>query len=141
MKKYMFFLLLWLSCSTPPPENIGLNEKSLSPCPSSPNCVSTESEDPGQAMAPITYTVSHLEAKEKVLAFLNSRKDAEILVNQREYIRAAFTIPILGFIDDVEFYLPVEKKIIHFRSASRSGYSDLGVNRGRMKEFTDFFKK
>ena len=39
---------------------------------------------------------------------------------------------IFRFIDDVEFYL-TEQGVIHFRSASRIGHSDLGVNRRRVE--------
>jgi len=34
----------------------------------------------------------------------------------------------------VEFFLDDATQTIHFRSASRLGYSDLGVNRKRMEE-------
>ena len=37
------------------------------------------------------------------------------------------------FVDDVEFLIDPEQKLIQFRSASRVGYSDLGVNRRRME--------
>jgi len=41
---------------------------------------------------------------------------------------------LLRFIDDVEFVFDDATKMIQFRSASRTGYSDLGVNRRRMEE-------
>jgi uncharacterized protein (DUF1499 family) len=37
-------------------------------------------------------------------------------------------------VDDVEFVFDDEAKTIHFRSASRTGYGDLGVNRARMEQ-------
>jgi uncharacterized protein (DUF1499 family) len=40
----------------------------------------------------------------------------------------------LRFIDDVEFVFDDETKTVHFRSASRTGYSDFGVNRRRMDD-------
>ena len=40
---------------------------------------------------------------------------------------------LLGFVDDAEFYLDAERKVIHVRSASRVGYWDLGLNRKRME--------
>ena len=36
------------------------------------------------------------------------------------------------FTDDVEFYVDNTAKVIHFRSASRVGRGDMGVNRKRM---------
>ena len=44
-------------------------------------------------------------------------------------------------IDDIEFYIDEENKIIHFKSASRVGYSDLGANRKRMDEIIKLFHK
>ncbi|MEM6404459.1 MAG: DUF1499 domain-containing protein, partial [Cyanobacteria bacterium P01_D01_bin.116] len=34
----------------------------------------------------------------------------------------------------VEFYFPSDENVIHIRSASRVGESDLGVNRTRMEQ-------
>ena len=46
---------------------------------------------------------------------------------------AEFTSQWMGFVDDVEFYLPDSPGVIHVRSASRLGESDLGVNRQRIE--------
>ena len=46
---------------------------------------------------------------------------------------AEFRTKFFRFVDDVAFYLPDAEKIIHFKSASRLGYGDLGVNRERME--------
>ncbi len=37
-------------------------------------------------------------------------------------------------VDDVEFYFPANENVIHLRSASRVGESDLGVNRRRVEQ-------
>jgi len=37
----------------------------------------------------------------------------------------------------VEFVLDDSARVIHFRSASRTGYYDFGVNRKRMQEISD----
>jgi len=39
----------------------------------------------------------------------------------------------MGFVDDVEFLIAPTAKVIHVRSASRLGESDLGVNRKRIE--------
>jgi uncharacterized protein (DUF1499 family) len=57
------------------------------------------------------------------------------LVEEDEsYLHYEFTSLLLRFVDDVEFLFDDESKTIHFRSASRTGYGDLGVNRKRMEE-------
>ena len=50
------------------------------------------------------------------------------------YLRYEFTSLIFRFVDDVEFFVDDVGEVIHFRSASRVGYSDLGANRRRMNQ-------
>ena len=50
------------------------------------------------------------------------------------YLHYEFTSLLLRFVDDVEFLFDDETKTIHFRSASRTGYGDFGVNRRRMED-------
>jgi uncharacterized protein (DUF1499 family) len=57
------------------------------------------------------------------------------------YIQAEFRSAILRFVDDVEFLFDERTKRLHFRSASRLGYSDLGVNRKRMEELGREFER
>jgi uncharacterized protein (DUF1499 family) len=57
------------------------------------------------------------------------------LVEEDEtYLHYEATSLLLRFVDDVEFLFDDETKTIHFRSASRTGYGDLGVNRTRMEQ-------
>ena len=59
-------------------------------------------------------------------------------MNTDEFLHIEFTSKIFRFIDDVEFYFD-EPRVIHFRSASRIGHSDMGVNRDRMEEIERLF--
>jgi uncharacterized protein (DUF1499 family) len=43
-------------------------------------------------------------------------------------------------VDDVEFLFDDDTTIVHFRSASRSGYSDMGVNRQRMTAIGEAYR-
>ncbi|CAB1059228.1 hypothetical protein D1BOALGB6SA_3986 [Olavius sp. associated proteobacterium Delta 1] len=47
-------------------------------------------------------------------------------------IYANFSL-IFQFVDDVELLFSDEKNLIHVKSASRIGYSDLGANRKRVE--------
>jgi len=58
----------------------------------------------------------------------------ELVKDTRNYLHYTFTSKIFRFVDDVQFYIVESDKTIHFRSASRRGYNDLGVNRDRMEE-------
>jgi uncharacterized protein (DUF1499 family) len=55
-----------------------------------------------------------------------------ISVDER-YLHVEMTSAFFRFVDDVEFLLDPEAGVIHVRSASRLGYSDLGVNRKRIE--------
>jgi uncharacterized protein (DUF1499 family) len=46
---------------------------------------------------------------------------------------------IFRFVDDVEFWIDAKNQVIHFRSASRVGHSDLGANRARMESIRKAF--
>lgn len=60
----------------------------------------------------------------------------EVVGMEGDYLRAEFTSRIFRFVDDVEFWVDGEEGLIHFRSASRVGRSDMGVSRERMTEIT-----
>ena len=106
----------------------------LSPCPSSPNCVSTQAQDESHAIAPLRYQKTRAEAKEALKAIIRSLPRTKLVEEDDTYLHYEFTSLLLRFVDDVEFLFDAEAKTIHFRSASRSGYGDLGVNRRRMEE-------
>ena len=67
-------------------------------------------------------------------------KRAKIITDEGDYLYAEFTSLIFRFVDDVEFSFDDGNKLIHFRSASRLGYSDLGANRKRMEEIRKGFE-
>ena len=111
-----------------------MSPKALAPCPSSPNCVSTQAQDERHAIAPFRYRKSRTEAKEAVKAAIGTMPRTRLLEEDEAYLHYEFTSLLLRFVDDVEFFFEDETKTIHFRSASRTGYGDLGVNRRRMEE-------
>lgn len=61
-------------------------------------------------------------------------KMTTIVESRDDYLYAEFMSGILGFVDDVEFSVKGDAdKVVHVRSASRIGRSDLGKNRKRME--------
>lgn len=108
--------------------------KQLPSCPSSPNCVSTQAQDEGHAIAPFRYRKTRAEAKEALKAAIATLSRTKLVEEDETYLHYEFTSFLLRFVDDVEFLFDDETKTIHFRSASRTGYGDLGVNRKRMEQ-------
>ena len=111
-----------------------MTARSLAPCPSSPNCVSTQATDEGHAIAPYRYRKSRAEAKEALKAAIATIPRTKLVEEDDAYLHYEFTSLLLRFVDDVEFLFDDESKTLHFRSASRVGYGDFGVNRRRMEE-------
>ncbi len=111
-----------------------MSQRTLSPCPSSPNCVSTQATDEDHTIAPFQYKKSRAEAKEALKSAIATLPRTKLVEEDESYLRYEFTSLLLRFVDDVEFLFDETTKTVHFRSASRTGYSDLGVNRKRMEQ-------
>ncbi len=108
--------------------------KQLPSCPASPNCVSTQAQDEGHAIEPIRYRKSRAEAKEALKEVIRSMPRTKLVEEDETYLHYEITSLLFRFVDDVEYLFEDETKTIHFRSASRTGYGDLGVNRKRMEQ-------
>ncbi|XOF35415.1 MAG: DUF1499 domain-containing protein [Candidatus Electrothrix sp. YB6] len=111
-------------------------------CPEAPNCVNSQTADEKHYIPPLHFTGTEQEAQDRLLQILESKDRTKILEVQDDYIRAEFTSALFRFIDDVEFYFPEkqdDERIIHVRSASRIGYSDLGANRKRIERIRSRF--
>jgi uncharacterized protein (DUF1499 family) len=137
-----FFLALFLfgGCSGPRPANLGVKDSRLSACPSSPNCVSSQSAGEGQRIEPLRFQGEPAEALERLRKIVRGMARTVIAGETPSYLHAEFRT-FLGFVDDVEFYIDAPPKTIHLRSASRVGYWDLGANRRRMESIRAEFEK
>jgi uncharacterized protein (DUF1499 family) len=137
IRRYVFMLALLfvlLDCSTNQTIPTGTSGGRLSPCPNSPNCVSSCSEDESHSVEPFPYQDNIEVARKKLISVIRSMKRSEIATAEKTYIHATFSSFLFRFVDDVEFSFDQEKKVIHVRSASRTGYYDFGVNRRRVEE-------
>jgi uncharacterized protein (DUF1499 family) len=119
----------------------GLPEGKLAPCPASPNCISTQSVEPKKHMPPLPYSGSREESRQVILSIVKSMPRVKVVAETDNYIHAEFRSRIFRFVDDVEFLFDEGEKVILFRSASRTGYSDLGVNRRRMQKISERYLK
>jgi len=104
----------------------------LAPCPSSPNCVSSQATD-NHFIEPLAIRGDTQFAFERLREILERRPDTSIISADGKNIRVEFKTR-LGFVDDGIFALDSENRVIHIRSASRIGYWDFGKNRGRIEE-------
>ena len=122
------------------PEGLGATNGRLSKCPDSPNCVCSQDDRPEHQIAPLKYQGDGPEAFERLADLLKSRKRTRIVKETDNYLQVEFTTPVLRFVDDGEFLLDEQERVIHVRSASRIGHSDMGANRKRIEEIRQAFE-
>lgn len=128
----IFLFSLLSACSGQIPKHFSDEPLTLSPCPSTPNCVSSyTSVENTHYIKPIRSSMSPNKKHHILLQLISQTDNAQVTHQSQHYIRAQYTSSFWGFVDDVEFIL--EEEQIHMRSASRLGYSDLGVNRKRLE--------
>ena len=133
-------LVLTTGCSGGrPPSSLGVTEGRLAPCPGSPNCVSSEAAAE-QRVEPLRYDGDAAQARARLLDVLNGMERVRIVQSTDDYLHAEFRSAVFGFVDDVEFYFS-PSGTIQVRSASRTGYSDFGVNRQRVETLRTRFSR
>jgi uncharacterized protein (DUF1499 family) len=126
-------VLVALSYLSQRPGNLGVTDGKLAPCPDTPNCVCSQTADVAHHMPPWKYTCPDEMVLPTLKKIVAESPRTQIVTEKDDYLYVEFTSLLFRFVDDVEFYIDKEKKMIHFRSASRAGKNDLGVNRKRME--------
>jgi uncharacterized protein (DUF1499 family) len=134
----LFFIVMSaVACAGHAQESRSATPTDLAPCPDSPNCVSTRSKEPDRTMPPLPYLNSGRESMDRLVDVVRQMKRATIVSATPSYLHVEFRSALFRFVDDVEFLMEDSARLIHFRSASRTGYYDFGVNRKRMKDISD----
>ena len=125
--------LRWMNQRTQPAGLSGSLSTELADCPDRPNCVSSTAERDLNHIAPIAMTGTVAESQARLKEIIAELPRSRIVESSDRYLRAEFRSRLLGFVDDLELLLDEEQKLIFVRSASRTGYSDFGVNRQRVE--------
>ena len=123
------------------PKNIGVVNGRLQPCSWKPNCVCSFDTDTGHGIAPLTFTGAWEAARERLLKVIGSQPRTRLVADEGPYLRIECTSLIMRFVDDLEFLFDPARSVIHVRSASRVGRSDLGVNRHRVEGIRQLFAR
>lgn len=113
---------------------LGVENGRLKKMPSTPNAVSSQSIPKDKYVPALPYNGTKSEAKKNLIGMLKGYEGVEIVQNDENYVYAVATSKKMKFKDDIEFYFNDAAQWIEFRSASRVGYSDNGVNRKRYEE-------
>jgi len=121
------------ACSGTRPDNLGIKDGKLLGCPASPNCVSSFAPDKKHHIDPFKYSASTERQLLRLKTLIAKMGNVRVVAEKDNYLYAEFTSKLFRFVDDAEFLLDDKTKTLYFRSASRLGYGDLGVNRKRIE--------
>jgi len=124
---------LLAGCHGARPASLGVRQGRLAPCPASPNCVSSLADDETHRIAPLPFAGTAAAAIERLARTVRTLPRASVITATDDYLHAEFRSAVFRFVDDVEFLADESAGVIHIRSASRVGTSDLGVNRRRVE--------
>lgn len=115
---------------------LGVKNERLTKCSSKPNCVTSFYPEDKDHYHPAIQTSDSFEViKSKII---ESELNWKLIKEEDNYLYFTFESSLMGFVDDVEVYLVGDQ--LHFRSASRVGYSDLGANKKRMLKLEAILK-
>jgi uncharacterized protein (DUF1499 family) len=120
---------------------LGEPVKTLKPCPSSPNCVSSQASDMKHRMEPIPFEGPVEAVQARLRKVIQAIPRSTITGEEPGYLAVSFCSRIFGFIDEAEFACHARSGLVHFRSGACSGYYDFGVNRSRMLRIAEEFRK
>ena len=148
----VFIAFLAAACSGSRPEHLGGPAESLTPCPESPNCVSSLSTSEQHSINAFQFEGDAKTALTKLQGIITAAPKAQIIFLGDHYLYAEFTSDLMGYVDDVEFLITPahaaegsfeqDKTLeIHVKSASRLGKSDFGANRERIESIRAQFNK
>ncbi len=104
----------------------------LKDCGKKPNCVCSF-QDPSDRGHHIEAMPVAKNPVEFIWQHFSSQKRVEMITRDSNYLHVVCYSKIFRFPDDVEFLYLEESSQLHFRSASRIGRSDFGVNRKRVE--------
>jgi uncharacterized protein (DUF1499 family) len=126
------------SCTASRPADLGLDAAGrLRPCPDSPNCVNSDEAGRSSSIEPLALAALGVEpdaALARVAEAIEATPRARVVTLEGDYLHAEYTSALFRFVDDLEVRLDREAGVLHLRSASRVGHSDLGANAARVED-------
>jgi len=120
---------------------LGMVNGKFSEIPNKQNSVSTETVYKDKLIEPLKLKGTVNESKEAMKKAFVSFGRIEIKQETDTYIYAVATTEKMKFHDDIEIYFDEKNGKIQYRSASRAGYGDMGVNRDRYNKIAKAYEK
>jgi uncharacterized protein (DUF1499 family) len=118
--------------------SLGLDNGNLKPLGAKPNGVSSQVE--GEKSVDAIPFAGDLETSKKLIKkACEQYGSAKIEEEATNYLHLVFTTGKMKYKDDVEFYFDETSKMIEYRSESRVGYSDMGLNKERYEAIVKIY--
>ena len=124
-----------------PKIDLGIKSGKFSEIPTSPNCVSSQTDQTEKKVAALTFKGGLVETKTAMKKAMQAYGSIEIKEETDTYIYAVATTGKMKYHDDIELYFDEVNALIQYRSASRAGYSDMGLNRERYDAIAKSYNK
>lgn len=110
-----------------------LSDSTLKPCPSSPNCVSSDASDSSHHIEGFILVESSEESWRAVTRVIETQPRTKVTLINATQLSAEVSSRVFGFVDDLDLEFRAGTGSVAVRSASRTGYWDLGANRSRVE--------
>lgn len=130
--------LSWQNSKRP---SLGVHQGQLKPLSHKPNAVSTQADKPSQWVEPWPIKSDRDQTLAAIANAVASYGGGQLQQQADYYLYYVFVTPKMRFRDDVEFYIDAQQGLVHFRSASRVGYSDLGLNNARYQALRTLYQQ
>ncbi len=113
---------------------LGLIEGRLATCPEKPNCTNSEyPDDADHYVTPLLMPNTSWDLLKDTLRTTVRQDGGEVKQVNEFYLASEYTSQTFEFVDDLEFRFDPNQEMLHIRSASRVGYSDLDANSERVQ--------
>ena len=121
----------------PVPSDLGVKEGRLKPPARVPNSVSSQADPASKAfIEPLPTRFGDRDGSATLATLqtiVQAMPGAKVVKFDGAYLYAQFTSTWFRFVADTEFWFDASAGVVHVRSASRLGETDLGTNRARIE--------
>jgi uncharacterized protein (DUF1499 family) len=120
--------------------SLGMDEGKLKPLGSKPNGVSSQIEGE-KSVESIPFAGDLETTKVLIKKACEEYGPSKLIEESTNYMYVVFTTGTMKYKDDVEFYFDEDNEVIQYRSESRVGYSDMGLNKERYEAIVKIYNE
>jgi len=119
--------------------SLGVTNGEFAPISKKPNNVSTQAKIEEKKVETLAAKATLEETMAAVIKTVEAYGGATVKEQTSDYLYVVFTTSLMKYNDDVEFWIDMANNEVHFRSASRAGFSDMGLNRVRYNKLAELY--